>query len=186
MLFTGVISLIILLTALLCFNGNYNSRHADGTVPVKIVIKEESGSIESVVDSLNISVASQGFVIALFPIYSSMSRQSRPHVMKSVTAALLFTMSTYTYLSFVSISYFKGKNVQPSIFNNIKEEEGLSPILLQCLFLLIFFCNIPFVFFAGKIALMAVLHQCCYSKKPEINEELLNADNNENDRSLEA
>jgi len=38
-------------------------------------------------------------------------------------------------------------------------------VLLQCLFLLIFFCNIPFVFFAGKIAMMAVIHQCCFSKK---------------------
>lgn len=30
---------------------------------------------------------------------------------------------------------------------------------------MIFFCNIPFIFFAGKIALMAIIHQCFYAKK---------------------
>ena len=78
-------------------------------------------------------------------------------------------MSTYTYLSFISISYFGRDNVDPSIFNNIKKEEGIFPVLLQCLFLLIFFCNIPFVFFAGKVAFMAIVHQCCFTKKPQQN-----------------
>ena len=29
---------------------------------------------------------------------------------------------------------------------------------------MIFFCNIPFIFFAGKIALMSVIHQIFYKK----------------------
>ena len=62
-------------------------------------------------DSVNIAVASQGFVIALFPIYSSMSVAARPKVMISVTAALIFTMSTYTYLSCISIAVFGQKNI---------------------------------------------------------------------------
>ena len=37
--------------------------------------------------------------------------------------------------------------------------------MLRILFLLIFFCNIPFVFFAGKIALMALVYQVFYEKK---------------------
>jgi len=94
-----------------------------------------------------------------------MERSVRPNIMKSVTAALLFTMSTYTYLSFISISYFGQENISPSIFNNIKEEKGFAPILLQCLFLLIFFCNIPFIFFAGKSSVIAIIHQCCFKKK---------------------
>ena len=68
------------------------------------------------VDSLNIAVASQGFVIALFPIYTSMSRETRPKFMISVTTGLLFTFSCYTYLSFISISYFGEQNISPSIF----------------------------------------------------------------------
>ena len=96
--------------------------------------------------------------------------------MQSVTGALFFTMTTYTYLSYISISYFGQDQIAPSIFNNIKEEEGLAPVLLQCLFLAIFFCNIPFIFFAGKIAFMAVMHQCCFSKKQQTEEEFLNAE----------
>ena len=116
-------------------------------------------------DSVNIAVTSQGFVIALFPIYSSMKREDRPKIMTSVSAGLTFTMSTYTYLSLISISYFGMQNIQASIFQNIKGEEGIASILLRILFLMIFFCNIPFIFFAGKIALMSVIHQIFYKKE---------------------
>ena len=109
-------------------------------------------------DSVNIAVASQGFVIALFPIYSSMARDARPRVMTSVTIALMFTMSVYTLLSIVSIAYYGQENIAPSIFTNIEKEEGFASIALRLLFLMIFFCNIPFVFFAGKTALLAVVH----------------------------
>lgn len=119
---------------------------------------------EGVMDSVNIAVASQGFVIALFPIYSSMAREARPKVMISVSTALLFTFATYTYLSVISIAVFGQENIQTSIFDNIKMDEGASSIMLRCLFMMIFFCNIPFVFFAGKVALLAVVHQCFYKK----------------------
>ena len=56
------------------------------------------------------------------------------------------------------------QNIQSSIFQNIKSEEGIASILLRILFLMIFFCNIPFIFFAGKIALMSVVHQIFYKK----------------------
>ena len=169
-LFVGVISLIALLTALLCINGSYESRNEVQDPAASTSVSEDKASfivqLEGIIDSLNIAVASQGFVIALFPIYTAMSRPSRPYIMSSVTVALLFTMSTYTYLSFISITYFDAANVDPSIFNNIKQEEGFAPVLLQCLFLTIFFCNIPFIFMAGKIAFLAVIHQCCFKRTP--------------------
>ena len=56
------------------------------------------------------------------------------------------------------------QNIQSSIFQNIKSEEGIASILLRILFLMIFFCNMPFVFFAGKGYLMAVIHQIFYKK----------------------
>ena len=62
--------------------------------------------MEKLVDSLNIAVASQGFVIALFPIYASMAREARPKIMTSVSMGLFFTCSVYTYLSYISITYF--------------------------------------------------------------------------------
>lgn len=99
-----------------------------------------------------------------------MERSSKPHVMCSCISAMFFTVSIYTYLAFISAAYFGAENVNPSIFNNIKKEEGKSPLILLCLFLVIFCCNIPFVFFVGKTAFMAVIHQCCYSKRTEESE----------------
>lgn len=179
-LFFGVICLILLLTVLLASNGTYASRLENGDITPVVISPEQTTSegeisaaeadtstnfLMKLMDSVNIAVTSQGFVIALFPIYTSMARDARPRFMFSVSAGLLFTFSCYTYLSFISIAYFGEENIEPSIFQNIKHEQGIASILLRCVFLLIFFCNIPFVFFAGKIALMAIIHQCFYAKK---------------------
>lgn len=166
-LFIGVICLISLLTILLIVNGSYDYRIEQGIIEPKVVVvddEEKIGTFEGIMDSVNIAVASQGFVIALFPIYSSMASTARPKVMTSVSTALFFTMTIYTYLSFISISYFGQENIKPSIFVNIQDQEGIASILLRILFMMIFFCNIPFVFFAGKVALLAVVQEIFYSK----------------------
>ena len=168
MLFIGVLCLIVLLSSLLLTNGSYKSRVESGVITEATGLSRETkqvGTFESITDSVNIAVSSQGFVIALFPIYSSMSYAARPKVLYSVTFALLFTLSTYSLLSFISIAYFGEANIQQSIFVNIQQEEGIASVLLRCLFLMIFFCNIPFVFFAGKVALLAVVYECFYEKK---------------------
>ena len=46
--------------------------------------------------------------------------------------------------------------------------------------MMIFFCNIPFIFFAGKASLLAIVSQCCFSGKKEDknpNEALTDDDN---------
>jgi len=63
-LFTGVIALLSLLVITLVQNGIYDESKID----VKPVVVVKASGIEAVVDSLNIAVASYGFVIALFPI----------------------------------------------------------------------------------------------------------------------
>ena len=161
-LIAGVVSLLTLLTVLLIKNGSYENQVEEGIIQpeVKPANSEDENvsKFEHVVDSVNIAVASQGFVIALFPIYASMAHSARPKVMTSVTSALFFTCTTYTFLSCISIAYFGQDNIKPSIFENIQQQPGLASVFLRCLFLLIFLCNIPFVFFAGKAALLAVVH----------------------------
>ena len=150
-----------LLTALFIKHGSYEYQIEEGIIQpeVEIAISEDQNvsKFEHVIDSVNIAVASQGFVFALFPIYSSMAQSARPKVMTSVTSALFFTCTTYTFLSCISIAYFGQENIKPSIFENIQQQPGLASVFLRCLFLLIFLCNIPFVFFAGKAALLAVV-----------------------------
>ena len=162
-LFFGVISLIVMLTFLLIFRGSYDSRVASGEIEAAPAASAdtdvaEGDMTEKLVDSLNIAVASQGFVIALFPIYQSMARESRPKIMSSVTMGLIFTCTVYTYLSYISMAYFGHDNIEPSIFKNIQQEDGVHSILLRCVFIMIFFCNIPFIFFAGKLAIIAIVH----------------------------
>ena len=75
-LFIGVLCLIALLSSLLIVNGSYESQLDAGTGIPSAQIQTETKQVsafESVTDSVNIAVSSQGFVIALFPIYSGMA-----------------------------------------------------------------------------------------------------------------
>ena len=96
-------SLVVVLTSFLLVNGSYAERQEQSGDSEKIPVVEKPVSFEAIMDSLNIAVTSQGFIISLFPIYSSMARHARPKIMHSVTFALIFTLSIYTVLSIVSI-----------------------------------------------------------------------------------
>ena len=85
-----------------------------------------------------------------------MQKAARPKMMVSVLSALTFTCACYTYLSFVSMSYFGKRNIQQSIFENLKAHDDIGTRLLLLLFLVIFCCNIPFLFFAGKVSIIAI------------------------------
>ena len=55
--------------------------------------------------------------------------------------------------------------------------------MLQVLFLIIFFCNIPVTFMAGKIALLAIVDQCCFKERQERARALLAADSETDDNN---
>lgn len=108
--------------------------------------------MENALDSLNISVTSYGFIINFFPIYSSMRHRSNLNAQLAVVTALTFIMMSYTL--FALVSYFSfGLNVQSSIFENLKQDNDMISLFVRILFLVIFICNIPFAFLAGK--------ECC-------------------------
>lgn len=83
---------------------------------------EDISMLEGVMDSVNIAVASQGFIINFFPIYSAMAKSERPKIMYSVLGGLFFTMTTYTILGLVCLSYFGIGNIDPSILVNMQAE----------------------------------------------------------------
>ena len=70
-------------------------------------------------DCLNIAVASQGFIIGFFPIYSAMKKSERPKIMYSVLGGLLFTLLTYSILGLSSLAYFGVDNINQSILDNL-------------------------------------------------------------------
>ena len=74
----------------------------------------------------------------------------------AVIMALIFCVTTYTLFSMMAMFSY-GINLQPNIFENIKQDKGFISICLRCLFMLIFVCNIPFTFIAGKECLLTFI-----------------------------
>mmetsp|Transcript_3880 Transcript_3880/g.2608 ORF Transcript_3880/g.2608 Transcript_3880/m.2608 type:complete len:229 (+) Transcript_3880:624-1310(+) len=147
LLFAGVISLLAVFVFRLIATG-----------PV-VSTPWESGKVvtaESVMDSANITITSYGFIINFFPIYATLKERTNRNGFISAGMALLFGITAYTiFASLAILSY--GYDIDPSIFENIKEDDNALSIALRCLFLVIFLCNIPFIFFAGKEALLNVV-----------------------------
>ena len=154
MLFFGVFSLL----TLLCFNlyifGPHESRGIGIVEPVRPAI-----TTENIVDSLNITVASFGFLLVLFPVRNSMKRSVKHQIGFSLLIALISVFSMYLLLSTLSIIYFGREKVQPSLFDNFASATDWFSITVMYLFMFIFLCNIPFVFFGGKIALISLIQQ---------------------------
>src|ERR1700761_761383 len=89
---------------------------------------------ERLLDSFNIVITSYGFIINFFPIYSSMHspRTNRGGIF-AVIMALIFCFTTYTLFSLMAMFSY-GIDIQPNIFENIKQDKGVISICLRCLF----------------------------------------------------
>jgi hypothetical protein len=86
-----------------------------------------------------------------------MKKSERGKITFSLTLALCFVFALYLILSIAASNYFGTQKVMANIFDNFAKEDDLVSKVILYLFLLIFLCNIPFVFFAGKIALIAMI-----------------------------
>jgi len=126
--------------------GTFTTRHGDQAITKKDLV------FENYVDSFNIAVASFGFVLTLFPVYSSMRKDSKHKFHISLYLALGMVFVLYLMLTVSAIFYFGEQNVRPSIFDNFSATPDLLSKAILGIFLLVLLCNIPFAFFAGKIA----------------------------------
>ena len=119
--------------------------------------EKETDFAEKIIDSVNILLTSYGFVINLFPISQQLEVKSNANVLKSVFLALTFCLSSYMILTQLCINLFGESNIQPSIFDNLKDDHSLLSIGTRVLFLVIFLCNIPYLFFPGKMSIINAL-----------------------------
>ena len=71
--------------------------------------------------------------------------------------ALGFCLIAYLIFSTMAYMTYGAGEIHPNIFENIKEDKGVLSIVLRCLFLFIFLCNIPFVFYAGRECFITLL-----------------------------
>ena len=115
---------------------------------------KESG----ILDSLAIIITSYGFVINFFPVYQSIDRRSNGKATLASFMALIFCFIVYIFFSFMAW-YVYGDTLHANIFDNIQKEDTFSSIFIRSLFLLIFICNIPFLFLPGKEAMLIMIDE---------------------------
>lgn len=114
--------------------------------------------MEKFIDSINITLTSYGFIINLFPVASQMREQSYKNVMSAVALALCFCFSAYFILAYLAQNLF-GSDIQVSLFDNMKKDNGVLSIGVRVLFLVIFLCNIPYLFFPGKMSILNAIQE---------------------------
>jgi hypothetical protein len=85
-------------------------------------------------------------------------------MMKSAFLALSFCFLSYVILTILAMNIFGEHNIQQSIFENLKQDQS-NPLSIgiRLLFLVIFLCNIPYLFFPGKLSVLNVYQE--YKKK---------------------
>ena len=78
--------------------------------------------------------------------------------MSAVAIALCFCFSSYFILSYLAQNLF-GSDIEVSLLNNMKNDNGILSVGVRVLFLIIFLCNIPYLFFPGKMSVLNALQE---------------------------
>lgn len=148
-LFVGVLTLLAILAI---------KQFEERAPGANTIIVKKGFELESVIDAINITLTSYGFIINLFPIASQMKEQTYGNVMSAIFIALSFCFSAYLILALLAQNLF-GSNIQVSLFDNMKDDRGILSVGVRCLFLVIFLCNIPYLFFPGKMSILNALQE---------------------------
>jgi len=111
---------------------------------------------ENIVNSINVTITTYGFIINLFPITQGMKDSLKSNVIKAVSLALFFCFSTYIFLS-VCVLQIYGSNTNINLFKNLVTDQSLLSYTVRSIFLVIFFSNIPFVFYPGKLSVINLI-----------------------------
>lgn len=113
--------------------------------------------------------------------------KKKSNIVYSVPIALTFVIFSYTMLGLLSMLSFGIVNIAPSIFENIQYDNSWFSIILRCIFMLIFICNIPFIFFPGKQSILSIIELCgcCKQKRThEMEDGEFYMDEDDNDMDL--
>jgi amino acid permease len=122
-----------------------------------------------VVDCINITLTSYGFIINLFPISRQLKEYNNANIIKAVLIALTFCFLVYISLTVLAMNLY-GTHIQQSIFDNMRSDKGVLTKGVRLLFLLIFCCNIPYLFYPAKLSILNALQEYrlkCFSRAIE-------------------
>lgn len=115
-----------------------------------------NSKIEDIVNSINVTIVTYGFIINLFPITQGMKDNSAKNVMKAVALALFFCFSTYLMLTLCCLKIY-GSSININLFENLVKDHSWLSYTVRSIFLIIFFTNIPFVFYPGKLSIINIV-----------------------------
>lgn len=129
------------------------------------------------IDAANILLTSYGYVINLFPIAAQMKKENNKYedIMRSVAVGLFFCFFAYCAMTLLSVGIY-GDDLKPSLFDNLREEAlqsnggSISSQAVRIMFLVIFLCNIPYLFFPGKMSMLNMIMESkekCFSVRLE-------------------
>jgi amino acid permease len=105
-----------------------------------------------------------GYQINIFPIYDSLKEKTTGNFKKAQTIGLLLTTGIYLSFSLIAILLFRG-SISPSVLDNFgaittpKGNPFFESRVIQVSFIVVLFCHIPFLFFAGKEGLCIVVDE---------------------------
>ena len=68
--------------------------------------------LERIVDCINISLTSYGFIINLFPVSKQLKEYNNKNIMKSVFMALIFCFGAYLTLAIFAIKLYGEQNIK--------------------------------------------------------------------------
>lgn len=110
--FTTIVSMLIILSTKTYIQGAMSLSPSQNTLA--------NVTLETYTDSFNMTVASFGFVLQLYPVYASMQKKERPRFGLAVNLALALCFFVYLALALTSIMFFGADQVQANIFDNFK------------------------------------------------------------------
>jgi amino acid permease len=105
-----------------------------------------------------------GYQINIFPIYDSLKEKTTSNFKKSQTIGLLLTTGIYLTFSMIAILLFRG-SISSDVLDNFgailtpKGRPYFESRVIQVSFIVVLFCHIPFLFYAGKEGLCIVVDE---------------------------
>lgn len=80
-----------------------------------------------------------------------MKDNSAENCMKAVSLALFFCFATYLVLTICCYNIY-GSLININLFENLESDHSWLSYVVRSVFLVIFFTNMPFVFYPGKLS----------------------------------
>lgn len=103
-------------------------------------------------------ISAYGFNPAFFAATSSLKKRTGRNTLLSGGFAIIIVFIVYSIVPLISFRLY-GTGIAANLLLNIAAEDGLLPIILQVMFLVIAVMHIPMIFFFGKESVLIIFDE---------------------------